>query len=173
MSLTCFAGSIGQDAQVPGYEFIKRITVPGNVEWTDTGRDVEQGQAFYFKASGGISIQKGNPMAYCGPEGYNLKTGQQPLKENNIGACVGRVVQLLSVTKDKDTGEEVRNELVEYFYVGPESYVQVPLTGRLFLGINENVVADNSGEFIVLIYSKQPPLVFSRGRLTACCYFGR
>jgi hypothetical protein len=30
----------------------------------------------------------------------------------------------------------------------------MPLQGRLFLGVNENVVKDNDGEFTVLIYIK-------------------
>jgi len=168
-----FSGAVGQVTEVSGYELILKIAVPGNIDWTDTGRDVERDQALYFKASGGISLQKGNPMAYCGPEGINLKTVQQPVKDKNIGACVGRVVQLISVTEDKETGEEVRNELVEYFYIGQENSVQMPLTGRLFLGINENVVADNSGEFNVLVYSKASNPALDSGGVTVCCCFGR
>ena len=30
----------------------------------------------------------------------------------------------------------------------------MPLQGRLFLGVNENVVKDNDGEFTVSIYEK-------------------
>jgi hypothetical protein len=151
----CFAVAIGQETQVPGYELVQKISVPGDSGWTDTGRNVERDEMFSFKASGEILLQKGNPIAFCGPEGYNLITVQQPIKDKNIGACIGKVVQLLSITKDKETGEEVRNELVEYFYIGSGNSVQMPLTGRLFLGINENIVADNSGEFSVLIYLKK------------------
>jgi hypothetical protein len=106
-----------------------------------------------FEASGVISLQKGNPMAYCGPDGYNLRTVQQPLRDKNIGALIGRVVFLVSVEVDEETGEETRNEIIEEFYIGEEIRMKMPLSGRLFLGINENVVGDNSGEYKVLVYS--------------------
>jgi len=126
-----------------------RISVLANTHWTDTGIDVVEGQEVYFKASGGISLQKGNPMAYCGPDGYDLKTVQQPIKEKNIGALIGKVVMLISIEVDEETGEEIRNELVEEFYIGSENSVEIPIGGRIFLGINENVVEDNAGEFRV------------------------
>ena len=142
-------------AEISDCEFLRKITVPGKVAWTDSGLDIQEGEEFYFKATGEISLQKGNPMAFCGPEGYDLVTVQQPLKDKNIGALIGRVTKLLSVTTDKETGEEVRNELVEYFFMGKENKVRMPLSGHLFLGINENVVGDNSGEYTVEVYKKK------------------
>jgi len=132
-------------------ERVLRISVLANAHWTDTGIDVVEAQEVYFRATGGISLQKGNPMAYCGPDGYDLKTVQQPIKEKNIGALIGRIVMLISVEVDKKTGEEIRNELVEEFYIGRENRVEIPIGGRLFLGVNENVVEDNAGEFKVEI----------------------
>ena len=128
---------------------VYRITVPSNTQWTDTGHDVRQSQEIHFRASGGISLQVGNPMAYCGPEGYDLKTLQQPLQDNNIGSLIGKVVLLISIEIDEETGEETRNEMVELFYIGSEQRVSMPLDGHLFLGINENVVEDNSGQYTV------------------------
>jgi len=149
--------------EISDYEFLRKITVPGNVAWTDSGLDIQEGEEFYFKATGGISLQKGNPMAFCGPEGYDLVTVQQPMKDKNIGALIGRVTKLLSVTTDKETGEEVRNKLVEYFFMGKENKVRMPLSGLLFLGINENVVGDNSGEYTVWVYKKsKPKAIFPR-----------
>ncbi|MFC2170240.1 hypothetical protein ACFLRM_06750 [Acidobacteriota bacterium] len=129
-----------------------RIRVASNVNWTDTRLDVIEGQRIHFKASGGISLQQGNPIAYCGPDGYNLKTVQQPISDKNIGALIGKVVQLLSIEVDEETGEEIRNEHFELFYLGSENDVMIPLSGRLFLGINEIVVGDNAGEFEVLVF---------------------
>jgi len=128
---------------------VYRISVPSNTQWTDTGYDVQQSQEIHFRASGGISLQVGNPMAYCGPDGYDLRTLQQPLQDNNIGAVIGKVVLLISIEIDEETGEEIRNEIEELFYIGGEQKVSMPLNGRLFLGINENVVEDNSGLFVV------------------------
>lgn len=135
-------------------EELHRISVLADVNWTDTGLGVMESQDIYFKTTGGISLQKGNPMAYCGPDGYNLKTIQQPLSDKNIGALIGKVVHLVSVEIDEETGEEIKEEIVEEFYVGSENRIKMPISGRLFLGINENVVGDNSGEYIVDIYLK-------------------
>lgn len=131
---------------------VYRLLLASNAQWTDTGYDVQQSQEIHFRASGGISLQVGNPMAYCGPNGYDLKTLQQPLQDNNIGALIGKVVLLISIEIDEETGEETRNEIEELFYIGSEQRVSMPLDGRLFLGINENVVDDNSGQFTVDVH---------------------
>lgn len=151
-----FLPTVGQEekSEVLNKKEVRRINVSADMNWTDTGLDVTESQEIYFKARGGISLQRGNPMAYCGPDGYNLKTVQQPLSNKNIGALIGRVVQLVSVEIDEETGEEIRDEIVEEFYVGSENRVKIPISGRLFLGVNENVVGDNSGEYKVEIYLK-------------------
>lgn len=126
------------------------LAVPADRHWLDTGFDVRRGQVLVFQASGMISLQRGNPMAYCGPDGYDdLKTVQQPLKDQNIGALIGRVVLLLSIEEDEETGEEIRNEMMEYFYIGERNRVEIPIDGKLFLGVNELVTEDNSGRFLV------------------------
>jgi hypothetical protein len=127
------------------------VTVPGDFPWTDTGIDVAAGQEVVFKAAGKISLQKGNPQADCGPDGYDLRTVQQLLPEKNLGALIGKVVISILVTADEKTGEEKREEVAQVFFVGSENQVMMPATGRLFLGINENVSGDNAGEFIVTI----------------------
>jgi len=125
------------------------IDIPAHESWIDTGIDVTEGQEIRFRASGSISLQRGNPIAVCGPEGYNLKTMQQPLKDYNIGALVGRIVFLVSVEIDEETNEEIRNEIIETFYIGSKATVIMPIKGRLFLGINESLVEDNLGRFEV------------------------
>jgi len=129
-----------------------RVSVLADKDWTDAGLDVIEGQEIYFTATGGISLQNGNPMAYCGPDGYNLKTVQQPFPDRNIGALIGKVIHLVSIEIDEETGEEIRNEIVEMFYIGSARKVEMPLEGRLFLGINENIVGDNSGEYSVTVF---------------------
>jgi hypothetical protein len=142
-----------QEQQPAGLKFLPervyRITVPSNVQWTDSGYDVEGDQVLSFSANGGISLQLGNPMAYCGPDGYDLKTVQQPLQDRNIGALIGKVVLLISIEVDEETGEETRNEMVEIFHIGSNRIISMPISGRLYLGVNENVAGDNSGQFTV------------------------
>lgn len=138
----------------------KELIVRGDVGWTDTGIDVRQNDELVISASGGISLQRGNPTAYCGPDGYNMQTAQQPIPGRNIGALVGRVVQLVSVSRDPETNKEIRDELIEVFYVGSKARVLMPIAGRVFLGPNENVVGDNSGSFkatVTLISNPEVP----------------
>ncbi len=129
----------------------RKVRVVGNMPWTDTGIDVVQGQEVLFEAEGRLSLQKGNPQAECGPEGYDLRTVQQPLTEWNLGALIGKVVVAVTMIKDEKTGEEKTEEVAELFFVGEKNRVAMPTSGRLFLGINELIVGDNAGEYSVLI----------------------
>jgi hypothetical protein len=104
-----------------------------------------------FAAQGKISLQKGNPQADCGPDGYDLRTHQQPLPDRNLGALIGKVVIAVTVIKDEKTGQEKIEEAAEFFYIGAGSRVEMPAKGRLFLGINELVIGDNAGEFTVTV----------------------
>ncbi|MFW6136998.1 MAG: hypothetical protein ACOC5U_02870, partial [Candidatus Aminicenantaceae bacterium] len=58
---------------MPGKSY--NLAVSADRHWIDTGFDVKRDQVLHFRASGMISLQRGNPMAYCGPDGYkDLKT---------------------------------------------------------------------------------------------------
>jgi len=140
----------------PAYQTGLEISVPSQGDWTDTGLDVVEGQELIFRAVGQVSLQKGNPVTYCGPDGYNYQSLQQPLQDENIGALIGKVYFLISVEVDEETGEEIRNEREKIFYIGSAKRVTMPMDGRLYLGINENLVADNDGAFHVLIYTYLP-----------------
>jgi len=129
----------------------KTVVVPGNAAWTDTGIEVIQGQEVEFAAEGTLSLQKGNPQADCGPDGYDLRTLQQPLSNRNLGALIGKVVIGITVIKDAKTGQEKTEEAAEFFYIGARSRVEMPTKGRLFLGINELIIGDNAGEFTVTV----------------------
>jgi hypothetical protein len=137
---------------------IKEVEIKAGLGWVDTSIEVKEGDEFEFRASGNISLQKGNPIANCGPEGLDLQTPQQPLTDRNLGAVIGKVVKLLNVIKDEETGEEIREEVTTFFYVGSGARVEMSLEGRLYIGVNDNVYADNDGQFIVSIYirTKRP-----------------
>ncbi len=134
---------------LPDQKTLLEIIVLAEMARTETGIDVREGQEIVFEASGQISLQRGNPMADCGPEGYPLQTMQQPFTDKNIGALIGEVVWPISVEIDEKSGEELRHEISEKFYIGAENKVRMPLSGHLFLRVNENLVGDNYGEFRV------------------------
>jgi len=146
-------GCLRGDEKQPVFSEFKtvEVAVPGNVAWTDTGLDVVAGQEVSFRARGNITLQVGNPQADCGPGGYDLKTVQQPLPEHNLGSLIGKVVISATVKVDEETGEEKKEEVSWLFFIGTENKVQLPASGRLFLGINENVSGDNAGEFRVTL----------------------
>jgi len=127
------------------------IVVPGYVPWTDTGIEVAAGEEILFTAQGKISLQKGNPESECGPDGYDIQTVQQPLPGKNLGALIGKVVIAVIETVDEKTKIERHDEIAEIFFLGAGGRVEMPARGRLFLGINDSVIGDNSGEFTVRI----------------------
>ena len=142
-------------SQAENLELVKKVVVPANAGWVDTGLDVGQGEEFTIRGNGEITLQKGNPSATCGPAGLDLMTGQQPVPNQHLGALIGKVAQLISVRRDEDTGEEIRDEIAAYFFIGAESRVTTPIKGRLYLGVNEDVIKDNGGEFTALIYRRR------------------
>ncbi len=137
------------------YEILKKVTVAANQAWTDSGLDVLKGQEFYFLAEGTISLQKDNPIADCGPEGLSMKTRQQPVPDQNLGALIGKILEKVEVITDKQTGEKTQKEVGQEFFIGKENKIALPIDGRLLLGINELVVGDNTGHFEVTLHRKK------------------
>ncbi len=130
-----------------------RLSVFSNESWTDTGYRVLAGQEIQFQTSGVISLQKYNPIAFpCGPDGLPIPTVQQAFHDENIGALIGKVVLLVAIEVDEETGEETRFEEEMLFYIGARNKVTMPLSGHLYLGINELIVVDNVGIFNTLFF---------------------
>jgi hypothetical protein len=136
-------------ALAPPLEKVLAVAADGG--WVDTGIDVGPGDQLQFAASGQIDLQRGNPEAQCGPAGLDLVTGDQPVPNENIGELIGKIAQLVATRVDPKSGLEIRDEVFVLFPVGPERTVAAPLKGRLYLGINENVLKDNGGTFTVTV----------------------
>jgi hypothetical protein len=136
-------------AAVPTQE--KAVAVAADAGWVDTGIDVAPGDVLLFAAAGQIDLQRGNPEAQCGPAGLDLVTVDQPIPNENIGTLIGRIAQLVATRIDSKSGLEVRDEIFVLFPIGPERTVTAPLKGRLYLGINENVLKDNGGSYTVVV----------------------
>jgi hypothetical protein len=147
----CLLTALGQIRRPgPAPDRIFSYTLPADLRWLDTGFDIRAGDELVFRAEGAISLQQGNPVAFpCGPEGLDLPTIQQPLRESRIGALIGRILQIVAVEVDEETGEETSTEMERFFYIGKGGLVTMPMDGQLYLGVNESVVRDNSGAFRV------------------------
>ena len=150
-------GGLAPQVQTPAADApaVMTIVVPADAGWVDTGIDVGPGEKLDFRAAGEVSLQRGNPDAGCGPGGLDVITVEQPVPDENLGALIGRVAQLVSTRTDEDSGMEIRDEIFVLFFIGPERTVTVPMKGRLYLGLNENALKDNAGEFTVLV-SRSP-----------------
>jgi len=116
------------------------VVVAGETPWTDSGIDVADGDVVHFTADGIVAHAVGDPTTQVGPNGdldparaeANLQVNGVPLEGNHAG-LIGRV------------GEG------EPFVMGGAGTIPVTSDGRLFLGVNDNGVANNDGEFEVTI----------------------
>lgn len=103
--------------------------------WTDTGIDVRAGQAIYFSASGEV---RWGPDRRDGAEGErnSPRNPGRPLPDRPAAALIGRI-------GDRD----------EFFFIGadPGPY-RARSSGRLFLGLNDDFLEDNSGALRVTVY---------------------
>jgi hypothetical protein len=112
------------------------FTVAANRQWTPTGIRVNQGDVLRFSSSGEIHFT-GNPADRAGVAGSpdHKFVGGAPLPGALAGALIGRI----------DNGLP--------FGIGDQTTITVPASGLLYLGTNDDNVADNSGQFQVVISS--------------------
>jgi len=110
----------------------RKLTVPGNTTWFDTGIDLAAGQPLEVKASGSIYCRKNSDEA-CDPWGIpgTNKGFWKPLSKVNTGALVARIGNATETT----------------FAVGGHRIIRSPAAGRLFLGINDDNNFDNRGSY--------------------------
>jgi hypothetical protein len=135
----------------PAAPLEKTVAVAADAGWVDTVIDVAAGDTLTFAASGEIDLQRGNPEAVCGPGGIDLITVDQPVPNANLGALIGKLSQPVAKRVDEDSGKETIDEIFVLFVVGAEGTFTAPFKGRIYLGINENVLKDNGGQFSVVV----------------------
>ena len=111
------------------------VSVDAATAWKDTGIDLRPGATVYFSAVGRV---RWGPSRQDGPEGehgspYNAA---RPIPGRPAAALIGRV-----------------GEGSDYFFIGDDKApIRVRAAGRLYLGINDDFLKDNSGSFRVTVY---------------------
>ena len=118
------------------------IDVPGATEWVDTKIDVRGGAKLHFTATGQITYPP--DQSYSGrtrtrgtfgpdglPRGFADLIHQYAVRDGGHGALIGRI------------GSEGYSQA---FLVGANKEYDVPVAGRLFLGINESVSEASTAE---------------------------
>jgi len=110
------------------------VSVSAREQWNDTGIDVRRGQQVYFSASGKPRWGRDRQDGPAG-EGGSPRNPNRPIPDRPGGALIGRI----------GSGDP--------FFVGDDrGPIRVRDSGRLFLGINDDYLPDNSGEFRVTVY---------------------
>ncbi len=112
----------------------RQVDVQANTEWTDTGIDVRSGQTMIFASSGTV---RWGPNRKDGPAGERNSphNNARPMPDRNAAALIGRI----------GSGGDP-------FFIGDSREpIRMRGGGRLFLGVNDDYVSDNSGWFKVVI----------------------
>jgi PA-IL-like protein len=113
----------------------REVNVSATEHWTDTGVIVRAGQTIYVSASGKV---RWGPGRQDGPAGEHNSphNDARPIPSRPAAALIGRI-------GDADN----------YFFIGDDSdAIRVRDNGRLYLGINDDYLQDNSGAFRVTVY---------------------
>lgn len=110
------------------------VVVPGNQQWVSSGLTVRRGEVLTFQSTGEVRLS-GDPNDVAGVAGARSQryAGASPLPQNFAGALIGRI----------GNGAP--------FAIGDQTSITMPAAGVLWLGINDDVVADNAGQFNVVI----------------------
>jgi hypothetical protein len=113
----------------------RTVSVYSDRQWTDTGINVRAGDVIRFDPSG--TIQWG-PNRQDGPAGENNSpyNRNRPLPNQAGGALIGRI--------GTGTGDM-------FFVGGDRGTFRARTSGRLYLGVNDDYLQDNSGAFRVVI----------------------
>lgn len=112
----------------------REVVVSADVPWNDAGIEVRAGQSIYFSARGQVRWGRDRRD---GPEGENNSA-------HNPGRPIPNRAAAALIAKIGERGDP--------FFVGAEEGpFRVRSSGRLFLGINDDYLADNSGNFRVVV----------------------
>jgi hypothetical protein len=114
----------------------RQTIVSADVPWNDTGVEVRAGQTIYFEAQGQVRWGRDRRDGPAG-ERNSPSNPNRPMGNRNAAALIGKI----------------GNGSNDYFFIGDETGpIRVRSSGRLYLGVNDDVLTDNSGNFRVVVY---------------------
>jgi len=113
------------------------VTVSGSPKWNDTKMDVNAGDKLHITATGTVSMGKDTGITPAGAQrGWADTVRPLMVPSAGRGALVGRI-------GDSDAATP--------FVVDASSTLTVPVSGRLYLGINQDATQAPTGQFTVHI----------------------
>jgi hypothetical protein len=112
----------------------EEVLVKATERWTNTGLYVREGDMLRIDSSGTVQLSS-DPADNGGPGGVasGRRAPSAPLASRVAGALIARV------------GESAP------LFVGNERTFRAPTSGQLYLGVNDDHLADNRGEFHVRV----------------------
>lgn len=121
------------DRVIPRRMRERNVMVNPTDAWTDTGVDLRNGQEIYFETSGQVTWSPNRRVDAEGTRNSKPDTNR-PLPERNSGALIGRI------------GER------DIFFIGTDmGPFRVRGSGRLYLGVNDDRLDDNTGSYRVVV----------------------
>lgn len=120
------AGAVATTGQV--------VRVNARERWTDTGMTVRAGDSVMIEAEGTVTMSEGSSDV-ASPAGAHSgrKAPDAPLKDELAGGLIARFGESAPV------------------FVGNRKAITAPQGGRIYLSVNDDHLADNSGEYRVTI----------------------
>jgi Ca2+-binding EF-hand superfamily protein len=122
----------GNGALTGGRALHRELQVPSTQSWTDTGIDVRAGDVIRINADGTIQLSD-NPNDRANPAGANRRAPNAPVLDAPAGGLLVRVGNSAPM------------------FVGTNGSPTAPVSGRLYLGVNDDHLPDNAGQFRVTI----------------------
>lgn len=108
------------------------VYVDGDQRWTDTGIDVQAGQIIAVDAQGSVQLSADrNDTATPAGSRTGRKAPEAPVREGPAGGLIARV----------GNGAPT--------FLGARGTMRAPISGRLYLSVNDDYLGDNSGDFRV------------------------
>lgn len=111
------------------------VRVQPKLRWTDTGLDVRAGDRITFDAEGSMVLSEGGTdTATAAGASSGRRAPDAPLAQEVAGGLIARI------------GESTP------MFIGAQRTIQrAPVSGRLYLGVNDDHLDDNSGEYRVSV----------------------
>jgi Ca2+-binding EF-hand superfamily protein len=117
-----------------GGSIARTVQVDSKQRWTDAGIDVRRGEVLTFSSSGEIQMSD-NPTDKATPAGsrQGRRAPDAPILNQLAGALLAKIGDYSPM------------------FVGDHNTLTVPVSGRLYLGVNDDHLPDNNGSFTVTI----------------------
>ena len=112
----------------------RQLQVDSRTAWTDAGIEVRSGQQILFTATGEVRWGPNRRDGAAGERNSPVNRSR-PMPDRNAAALIGRI-----------------GENGDPFFIGDtKEAIRVRASGRLFLGLNDDYLGDNSGSLRVVV----------------------